>query len=102
EIRVVVEELELQTRGPADDLADGLEARFVLAGHLDDDVFVPGGHRGLAQTELVDAAQDDVSGLAHRPLADLALRLLPNGELEGAIVHDARLHVRLEQVAEAR
>src|SRR5690606_4090722 len=70
EVRSVVEELELETRRLADDLADLLEGLLVLAGDLDDDVLVARADGGLAQPELVDAATDRVLGLLDGALAD--------------------------------
>ena len=60
EVGLVVEQLELEPRGLADDVADVREALFVFARDLDDDVLVAGRDAGLAQAELVHAAQDDL------------------------------------------
>ena len=71
----VVEHLELETRGAPDGLLDVAEALLVAAGHFDDDVLVARRDRGLAQSELVDAARDGVLGLGDGALADLRLDL---------------------------
>jgi hypothetical protein len=84
EVRLVVDHLELETRGLADDLADLLEALLVLAGDLDDDVLVAHGDGGLAEAELVDAAADGVLRLVDRLVADAGLDLGADLEEDGA------------------
>ena len=71
----VVDHLELEAGRSADGLLDVAEALLVAARHLDDDVLVARGDRGLAQAELVDAARDGLLRLRHRALADLRLDL---------------------------
>ena len=71
ERRVIGEDLELQPRGAADDLADLVEVRAVLTGHLDDDGLAAGGDGGLAHGELVDAVGDRLDRLPHGVLFEL-------------------------------
>src|SRR6185369_16628685 len=91
-----------ETRGLADGVADGREALFVLTRHLDDDVLVARRDRGLTQTELVDATQDDVARLADRALADLRADRGPNLEQQRATIFGAReRHLAAELFEEA-
>src|SRR5690606_6974935 len=90
-----------ETRRLADDLANLLEARFVLARYLDDDVLISGGDRSLPQAQRVDTPQNDIFRLGNGALANSALSSLPNGEGVVAIVLAHGLDVRLEELAEA-
>ena len=74
--RVVVDHLELEARGLADDVLDLVERLLVLAGDLDDDVLVARRDARLAEAELVDALVDGVLGLADGLVADVGLDLL--------------------------
>ena len=75
EVAVVVEHLELEARGLADDLLDLVERLLVLARDLDDDVLVARGDARLAEAELVDTTIDGVLRLRDGLVADVGLDL---------------------------
>ncbi len=82
EVGVVVDHLELEAGGLADDVADLGELALVLAGDLDDEVLVADGERGLLDAEAVDAAVHRLLGLGDGAVADLALLLAAEAEGE--------------------
>ena len=84
EVVVVVDHLELEPRGLADDVADLGELGLVLAGDLDDQVLVADGERRLLDAHAVDAAVDGLLGLGDGVIADLGLLLA--AEVEGELL----------------
>jgi hypothetical protein len=98
------EDLELQPRGAADDLADLVEVRAVLPGHLDHDGLSAGGDRGLAHRELVDAVGDRLDRLPHGVLFELRdlVLLERQGDLVAAARHPAQREAREHLIAELR
>jgi hypothetical protein len=70
--------------------------------NLDDDVLVAARDAGLAQTELVDPAVDDVLRLPDRALADLDLDAVFDAELESSRLGLRRRRGRPGTVEEPR
>jgi hypothetical protein len=87
---LVIDDLELQARRLADDVADLLERRLIGAGDLDDDVGALCRDGRLAQAERVDAVTDGLARLLHGGLADLVEEVGADVELHGAA---AALHL---------
>ena len=68
-LRAVVDDLELELRGAADDRLDALEVGRLEAGQLDDDVGPLLDDGRLRDAELVDAVADRLDALAERVVA---------------------------------
>ncbi len=100
EVAPVVEHLELEAGGLADDVADLFERPLVLARDLDDDVLVAHGDGRFAETKLVDATVDGVLGLVHRALAEAGLDLGPDLEVRDPFFGSLNGHLTLEPLQE--
>jgi hypothetical protein len=94
----VVDHLELEARGAADDVLDFPKARLVGAGHLDDDVLVARRDRRLAQSELVDPSRDRILRLRDGTLANLGLDIRANLERDLAFARTLRLGQLAEEL----
>ncbi len=97
EVGVVVDHLELETRGAADEILDLVERLLVEARDLDDDVLVARRDARLAEPLLVDAALNRLFRLRDGALANGRLDVAP--DLEGDFVV-ARPHLRSQLLLE--
>ena len=70
-LRAVVDHLELELRGAADQVLDALEVVGLEAGQLDDDVGALADDGRLGDGQLVDAVADGLDALAHGVVAQL-------------------------------